>query len=179
MSKTTLSKTPLRRTVRREYRTGDQIGFKTKSFTQSDGPTYHPALDVVTGEWSCTCKAAQYRPHTPCKHALRAAQNAVRAGDAEPSFLKRMGLTCCYICLSTDNLNAMCHDDGAPMHDVYVCGPCAEQLRFDARLREIEQLRLFAAHLDAKGEGSRADYTRRKADHFERLLNAEVEETTQ
>lgn len=43
-------------------------------------------------------------------------------------------------------------------------------LAHEAPKREIEQLRRFAASLDGVGEGTRAAYTRRQADHFERLL---------
>lgn len=169
-------KGPIRRSVRKDYRVGDQIGYKTKSFTQADGTEYHPALDVVTGEWSCTCKAAQFRPHTPCKHTLRAAQNAVRSGDAAPALLARLGMTCCFRCMNTENLFPMCHDDGILAHDVYVCAPCTRELRFDVKRREIEQLRRFANYLDTKGEGVSAAQTRRRADHFQVLLEKEQSE---
>lgn len=114
----------IRRQVRKEHQEGDQILWSVKSFTKNDGTEYHGAFDVVTGEWSCDCPAAQFNPSKPCKHAQLAAERAVQSGDANDVLPKRLGRTTCFKCFGIENLRPMCHDDGTPAHDVYICDSC-------------------------------------------------------
>ena len=88
----------IRRCVRRDVVTADVATFKTKSFTR-EGVEHHPAVDLQTGECTCTCEHFHYRlqpmvrqlddvraisiktPLLWCKHIERAVANCVRAGE--------------------------------------------------------------------------------------------------
>ncbi|BCM88781.1 hypothetical protein IAD21_00623 [Abditibacteriota bacterium] len=78
-----LSPTPIRRRVRVERRTGDEVVFVTKSFTKDDGTQYHPVINGATGEFTCDCPDHLYR-HSFCKHLRRAQAQLKRAGISSP-----------------------------------------------------------------------------------------------
>lgn len=73
----------LRRRVRVQQRTGDEVTFVTKSFSKDDGTQYHPVINAATGEFSCDCPDHLYR-HSFCKHLRRAGAGLKRASAAPP-----------------------------------------------------------------------------------------------
>lgn len=117
MSITTTAKSPIRRRVRKDWRNGDLVGYKTKSFTKDDGTEYHPVIDVSTGEFSCTCPDHVYR-HRACKHIQRMA--AQLKAELAPS-----GSHCCS-CKSEEQLLPLANDDGSP-REGFLCRTCAQE----------------------------------------------------
>ncbi|RYX80118.1 hypothetical protein EON83_29985 [bacterium] len=69
---------PIRRRVRVQQRTGDEVTFVTKSFTKNDGTRYHPVINEATGEFFCDCPDHTHRKSF-CKHLRRARSVLKRA----------------------------------------------------------------------------------------------------
>lgn len=119
-------KPPLRRRVRQEQRIGDQVLFKTKSFTKNDNTIWHPTIDVSNGHYHCDCPAYHFNTREPCKHCVRAALQLIAKGELDAAWLYRAGKTVCHKCGADSNLFEMCQDDGTPIPDVHICGSCAK-----------------------------------------------------
>ncbi len=71
------SKSPIRRCVRRDWKQGGKVAFKTKSFTIPEGVEYHPVVDLDDGTFHCDCPDFRFRGRR-CKHILRAVANLLR-----------------------------------------------------------------------------------------------------
>lgn len=83
---------PRRRHVMRDFVVpGEQVFFKTRSFTRDDYTRWHPVVDVETGHVFCDCPDFRFRHagHEPdiltpqhwCKHLARAVRNCQRHGE--------------------------------------------------------------------------------------------------
>lgn len=116
-------RTRIRRRLTVEYREGDHVGFRFRSFT-SRSRVYGPVIDRTTGQGFCDCQGRQFRPNRYCSHMKRCALYLVRRGEMQPELLAHQGENCCHRCGSVQDLYAMADDDGRPMHDVWVCKGC-------------------------------------------------------